>query len=276
MNSTLYYNLCFSGVIKLHTQMHVWNDHPIICSNLSIHLNVICVVYCCAVPLVSHCFEIRLICMCVCVCVFDGCECLRAGVLWHEVTGFLCVAEFRSPSHVTGLNRSASLSCTERVDSESISGSNSQLNNSPAAQYVPDFNVRALADLQYVKVCYAHQHSFSLVFTQVCVFTAVCVCSRCVCVCVCVFTVCVCVWSRCVSVFTVCVCVFTVCVCVCVHGVCVCVFTVCVCVCTLDGLNAEHKLRVWITILGLTSLSQIHTYSTYLENIYMYIFILYI
>ncbi|XP_043087361.1 metal transporter CNNM4-like isoform X2 [Puntigrus tetrazona] len=60
--------------------------------------------------------------------------------------------EFRSPSHVSGLNRSASLSCTERVDSVSISGSNSQLNNSPAAQYVPDFNVRALTDLQYVKV----------------------------------------------------------------------------------------------------------------------------
>ncbi len=32
---------------------------------------------------------------------------------------------------------------------------------------------------------------------------------------------------------------------VCVHGVCVhC------CVCTLDGLNAEHKFRVWVTILG--------------------------
>ncbi len=233
--------------------------------------------------------------VCVCVCVFDGCECLRAGVLWHEVTGFLCVAEFRSPSHVTGLNRSASLSCTERVDSESISGSNSQLNNSPAAQYVPDFNVRALADLQYVKVCYAHQHSFSLVFTQVCVFTAVCVCVHgvcvcvcvwvhgvcvcvhgvcvcvhgvCVCVCVhgvcvcvCVFTVCVCVCSRCVCV---CVCVFTA-VCVCVHGVCVCVCSRCVCVCVCSrcvcvcvcvwGLNAEHKFRVWITILGLTSLS---------------------
>ncbi|KTG06600.1 hypothetical protein cypCar_00017583 [Cyprinus carpio] len=60
--------------------------------------------------------------------------------------------EFRSPSHVSGLNRSASLSCTERVDSVSISGSNSQLNTSPAAQYIPDFNVRALTDLQYVKV----------------------------------------------------------------------------------------------------------------------------
>ncbi len=38
-----------------------------------------------------------------------------------------------------------------------------------------------------------------------------------------------------------------------------CVFTVCVCVCVcvcvhLDGLNAEHKFRVWITILGHTSL----------------------
>ncbi|XP_067288850.1 metal transporter CNNM4 isoform X2 [Pseudorasbora parva] len=60
--------------------------------------------------------------------------------------------EFRSPSHVGGLNRSASLSCTERVDSLSISGSNSQLNNSPVAQYVPDFNVRALTDLQFVKI----------------------------------------------------------------------------------------------------------------------------
>ncbi len=34
----------------------------------------------------------------------------------------------------------------------------------------------------------------------------------------------------------------------------VCVFKVCVCallcVCTLDGSNAEHKFRVWVTILG--------------------------
>ncbi|XP_052463396.1 metal transporter CNNM4 isoform X2 [Carassius gibelio] len=60
--------------------------------------------------------------------------------------------EFRSPSHLSGLNRSASLSHTERVDSVSVIGSNSQLNNSPVAQYIPDFNVRALTDLQYVKV----------------------------------------------------------------------------------------------------------------------------
>ncbi len=43
---------------------------------------------------------------------------------------------------------------------------------------------------------------------------------------------------------------------VCVHGVhgapgvCSrCVFTA-VCVCTLDGLNTEHKFRVWVTIPG--------------------------
>ncbi len=35
----------------------------------------------------------------------------------------------------------------------------------------------------------------------------------------------------------------------CVHGVCVCVCSL-LCVCTLDGLNAEHKFRVWVTILG--------------------------
>ncbi|XP_051764082.1 metal transporter CNNM4 isoform X3 [Ctenopharyngodon idella] len=74
------------------------------------------------------------------------------GVPQHELTDFMCIPEFRSPSHLSGLNRSASLSCTERVDSVSIGGSNSQLNNSPAAQYVPDFNVRALTDLQFVKV----------------------------------------------------------------------------------------------------------------------------
>ncbi|KAM9455352.1 metal transporter CNNM4-like isoform 1-T1 [Clarias gariepinus] len=60
--------------------------------------------------------------------------------------------EFRSPSHLSGLNRSASLSCTERVDSLSTSGSNLQLNSTSTSQYVPDFNVRALCDLQFVKV----------------------------------------------------------------------------------------------------------------------------
>ncbi|KAK7120957.1 hypothetical protein R3I94_020819 [Phoxinus phoxinus] len=67
--------------------------------------------------------------------------------------------EFRSPSHVSGLNRSASLSCSERVDSVSIGGSNSQLNNSPVAQYVPDFNVRAITDVQFVKITRSQYHN---------------------------------------------------------------------------------------------------------------------
>lgn len=64
----------------------------------------------------------------------------------------MCVSEFRSPSHISGLNRSASLNYTDRSESQSISGSNTQLNSSPSAQYVPDFNMRALTDLQIVKV----------------------------------------------------------------------------------------------------------------------------
>lgn len=61
--------------------------------------------------------------------------------------------EFRSPSHISGLNRTASLSGADRTDSLSISGSNSQLNSSlPMQQYIPDFNVRALSDLQFVKI----------------------------------------------------------------------------------------------------------------------------
>lgn len=61
--------------------------------------------------------------------------------------------EFRSPSHLSGLNRAASLSGTDRTDSLAVSGSNSQLNSSiPLQQYTPDFNVRALTDLQFVKI----------------------------------------------------------------------------------------------------------------------------
>uniref|UniRef100_UPI003AAE131E metal transporter CNNM4-like n=1 Tax=Centroberyx gerrardi TaxID=166262 RepID=UPI003AAE131E len=61
--------------------------------------------------------------------------------------------EFRSPSHLSGLNRTASLSGADRTESLSVSGSNSQLNSSgPSPQYTPDFYVRALSDLQFVKV----------------------------------------------------------------------------------------------------------------------------
>ncbi|NXF56297.1 CNNM4 protein, partial [Oceanites oceanicus] len=62
------------------------------------------------------------------------------------------VSETRSPSHVSSLNRSASLSYHERSDSVSspVSGSNNQLN--AGTQYVADFSVRALTDLQFVKI----------------------------------------------------------------------------------------------------------------------------
>ncbi|NXL51432.1 CNNM4 protein, partial [Podilymbus podiceps] len=64
------------------------------------------------------------------------------------------VSEIRSPSHVSSLNHSASLSYHERSDSVSspISGSNNQLNAGTGAQYVADFSVRALTDLQFVKI----------------------------------------------------------------------------------------------------------------------------
>ncbi|XP_051551876.1 metal transporter CNNM4-like [Myxocyprinus asiaticus] len=60
--------------------------------------------------------------------------------------------EFRSPSHISGLNRSASLSHTDRPELQSVSGSNTQLNSATSPQYTPDFNVRALVDLQIVKI----------------------------------------------------------------------------------------------------------------------------
>ncbi|XP_056146716.1 LOW QUALITY PROTEIN: metal transporter CNNM4-like [Lampris incognitus] len=60
--------------------------------------------------------------------------------------------EFRSPSHGGGLNRSASLSCTERApDSASVGGSTAHMPGTPL-QYTPDFCVRALTDLQFVKI----------------------------------------------------------------------------------------------------------------------------
>ncbi|CAB1438241.1 unnamed protein product [Pleuronectes platessa] len=64
--------------------------------------------------------------------------------------------EFRSPSHGGNLNRSASLSCTERApECGSIGGSNTQIPGTPF-QYTPDFCVRALTDLQFVKITRAH------------------------------------------------------------------------------------------------------------------------
>ncbi|XP_043940314.1 metal transporter CNNM4 [Protopterus annectens] len=62
------------------------------------------------------------------------------------------VADFRSPSHASGLNRSVSLNYHEHCDSLSaISGSNSHLSGT-SQQYIPDFCVRALTDLQFIKI----------------------------------------------------------------------------------------------------------------------------
>ncbi|XP_028596880.2 metal transporter CNNM4 isoform X2 [Podarcis muralis] len=64
------------------------------------------------------------------------------------------ISEVRSPSHLSNLNRSASLCYHERSDSISsnFSGSNNQLNASASSQYISDFSVRALTDLQYIKI----------------------------------------------------------------------------------------------------------------------------
>ncbi|XP_059909892.1 metal transporter CNNM4 isoform X2 [Gadus macrocephalus] len=78
--------------------------------------------------------------------------------------------DFRSPSHLSGLNRTASLSGADRGEALSVSGggSSSQLNNSsssPTPQYTPDFYVRALTDLQFVKITRS-QYQNGLVASQ--------------------------------------------------------------------------------------------------------------
>ncbi|XP_054853984.1 metal transporter CNNM4 isoform X2 [Eublepharis macularius] len=64
------------------------------------------------------------------------------------------ISEVRSPSHVSNLNRSASLCYHERSDSicSTFSGSNNQINCNVSSQYLSDFSVRALMDLQYIKI----------------------------------------------------------------------------------------------------------------------------
>ncbi|XP_061603177.1 metal transporter CNNM4-like isoform X3 [Phyllopteryx taeniolatus] len=60
--------------------------------------------------------------------------------------------EFRSPSHGGNLNRSASIGGSAGgPESSSVGGSSSQIPGTPF-QYIPDFCVRALSDLQFVKI----------------------------------------------------------------------------------------------------------------------------
>ncbi|KAB0361427.1 hypothetical protein FD754_005583 [Muntiacus muntjak] len=61
----------------------------------------------------------------------------------------------RSPSHPTALSRSASLSYPDRSETAStvpLAGSSNQFGSSILGQYISDFSVRALMDLQYIKI----------------------------------------------------------------------------------------------------------------------------
>ncbi|XP_012642401.1 metal transporter CNNM4 isoform X2 [Microcebus murinus] len=61
----------------------------------------------------------------------------------------------RSPAHPTQLSRSASLSYPDRTDvspSTALAGGSNQFGSSILGQYISDFSVRALTDLQYIKV----------------------------------------------------------------------------------------------------------------------------
>ncbi|XP_019580589.1 metal transporter CNNM2 isoform X2 [Rhinolophus sinicus] len=62
--------------------------------------------------------------------------------------------ENKSPPRPCGLNHSDSLSRSDRIDAitPTLGSSNNQLNSSFLQVYVPDYSVRALSDLQFVKI----------------------------------------------------------------------------------------------------------------------------
>ncbi|XP_016075495.1 PREDICTED: metal transporter CNNM2 isoform X3 [Miniopterus natalensis] len=62
--------------------------------------------------------------------------------------------ENKSPPRPCGLNHSDSLSRSDRMDAitPSLGSSNNQLNSSFLQVYIPDYSVRALSDLQFVKI----------------------------------------------------------------------------------------------------------------------------
>uniref|UniRef100_A0A8C9LI51 Metal transporter n=1 Tax=Piliocolobus tephrosceles TaxID=591936 RepID=A0A8C9LI51_9PRIM len=62
--------------------------------------------------------------------------------------------ENKSPPRPCGLNHSDSLSRSDRIDAvtPTLGSSNNQLNSSLLQVYIPDYSVRALSDLQFVKV----------------------------------------------------------------------------------------------------------------------------
>lgn len=86
--------------------------------------------------------------------------CLYCSYLPHLNSGWACVffspfpGENKSPPRPCGLNHSDSLSRSDRIDAitPSLGSSNNQLNSSFLQVYIPDYSVRALSDLQFVKV----------------------------------------------------------------------------------------------------------------------------
>ncbi|CAH2322463.1 metal transporter CNNM2 isoform X1 [Pelobates cultripes] len=63
-------------------------------------------------------------------------------------------AENKSPPRPCGLNHSDSLNRSDRIDAvtPTLGSSNNQLNASYLQVYIPDYSVRAIADLQFVKI----------------------------------------------------------------------------------------------------------------------------
>lgn len=64
------------------------------------------------------------------------------------------LAENKSPPRPCGLNHSDSLNRSDRIDAvtPTLGSSNNQLNASFLQVYVPDYSVKALTDIQFVKV----------------------------------------------------------------------------------------------------------------------------
>uniref|UniRef100_F6S8G1 Metal transporter n=1 Tax=Equus caballus TaxID=9796 RepID=F6S8G1_HORSE len=78
-------------------------------------------------------------------------------------------ASDRSPNHSTTLSRSASLSYPDRADvsgTAPLAGSSNQFGSSILGQYISDFSVRALMDLQYIKASGYHLVMSSLLDVQ--------------------------------------------------------------------------------------------------------------
>ncbi|XP_022355206.1 metal transporter CNNM2 isoform X2 [Enhydra lutris kenyoni] len=71
-----------------------------------------------------------------------------------SVCGCSLISENKSPPRPCALNHSDSLSRSDRIDAvtPTLGSSNNQLNSSFLQVYIPDYSVRALSDLQFVKI----------------------------------------------------------------------------------------------------------------------------